>query len=106
MKRLLLTLLVLLLVAGCAAPLARVNGNRPTVKVFLDIEPDTAKVFLDDVYVGRAKQFALTAGGMDVTVGVHRLRLEEEGFITERLELIGAEGMAPIEVRMLPRPGE
>ena len=106
MKRLFVAVLAVLLLAACAVPLARINGNQRTVKVFLDVEPASAKVYLDGIYIGRAKKFSAAKGGLDLTAGVHLVRFEAEGYLAELIEVITADGMPPIEVRMLIKPGE
>ncbi len=97
-------LLLILLTAACAVPLARINQGRDTGQIDLDVEPTNAKVFLDGVYVGQASSFTAAAGGMKVVLGRHLLRFEAEGFMPETVEVIGGEEQPPIKVRLLEKP--
>ena len=104
MKRLLVALFLMGFLLACATPMTRINDHAPTVKVFLKVDPPAAKVFLDGYYVGQAKEFTAQDGGLALTAGVHVLRLEAEGYISETLELVSLEEMRPIEVHMLEKP--
>lgn len=104
MKRLGILFCVLILLAGCAVPLARINGGRPTVSVPLDVTPGEAKVFLDGDYIGCAERFTAERGGLALTYGVHELRLEAEGYLPELIEVISSAAMKPVTVRMLKKP--
>ncbi|MDP8222318.1 MAG: hypothetical protein P9L99_03080 [Candidatus Lernaella stagnicola] len=104
MKRFFLILILVAFLGGCATPLARINGNAPTKPVFLSVVPEDAKVFLDGMYVGRAKRFTEERGGLPLTAGAHRLRLEAEEFLNESIVLTAEQGTQKIEIRMLPRP--
>ncbi len=104
MKRLGIILCMLILLAGCAVPLARINGDRPTVSVSLDVTPGDAKVFLDGDYIGHAERFTAERGGLALTYGVHELRLEAEGYLPELFEVISAASMKPVTIRMLKKP--
>ena len=61
-------------------------------------------MFLDGIYVGRAERFTVEKGGLAVTAGAHRLRLEADDFLNEQVVVTAQERSATVEVRMLPRP--
>ena len=84
--------------------MSQINGDQPTATVNLDVDPPTAKVFLNGVYIGRASKFTGERGGLPLTHGMHLLRIEAEGYLTELIEVETTEGEATIEVRMLERP--
>jgi hypothetical protein len=106
MKRLLVAIFLLLFAASCAVPLARLNRDRPTVKLFLDVEPAQAHVYLDGIYVGHASSFNEARGGMPVVLGYHVLRFEADGYMPEAVEIIGGETQPTIKVRLLEKPEE
>lgn len=104
MRRIFWCLILLAALAACATPLGKINGDAPTVSVPLKITPDNAKVFLDGVYVGRAAAFTAEKGGLPLTAGGHRLRLEADHYQAELVEVISQPDMATLEIRLLPRP--
>lgn len=106
MKKIFFLLCIVTLLVSCGVPLSQINGNQPTVTVYLDVEPVDAKVFLDDIYIGRAKRFDEDHGGLPVTIGVHQIRLEAEGYLSERVDVTSTEERTTITVRMLTRPEE
>jgi hypothetical protein len=104
MRGLLCAVVISLLLASCAVPLARISGDRPTAKIYLAVEPANARVFLDGIYVGHASSFSEAAGGMKVVLGYHVLRFEADAYITETVEIVAGEAPSPIKVQLLDRP--
>jgi len=106
MKKLLVAILLLLFAVSCAVPLARINRDRPAVRLFLDVEPVQAHVYLDGIYVGHASSFTAAHGGMPVVLGYHLLRFEADGYMPESVEVIGGEAQPTIKVQLLEKPEE
>ncbi|MCL4233922.1 MAG: hypothetical protein KJ042_05345 [Deltaproteobacteria bacterium] len=87
----------LVALTACAVPLDQLNGDRPTTDYVLKVSPDDAKVYLDGRFIGRARRFAVTAGG-------HVLRFEHDDFQNETREVVAGRQPTVIDVRMLPKP--
>ncbi len=104
MKRTIVFILFLTLISACATPLAKINGDAPTATLVLLVEPPDAKVFLDGKYIGRAHRFTAEKGGLPLTAGAHRLRLEADDFLNELIVVTAQTRNEPIKVRMLPKP--
>jgi len=103
-RYLMVTLLLGAMLFGCATPLARINGDLPTKPIGLQIEPATAKVFLDDIYVGPATSYTMEQGGLPLTAGVHHLTFKAEGYMDETIAVSGVEESPTVSVRLLPKP--
>ena len=101
-------LLIVVLTCSCAVPLHKINGADPTRDVLIQCEPDNAKVFLDGVYVGRAKRFADAKHPLKVTVGVHVIEFELDEYQRELREVMTGRDQSTItlQMRLRPKPPE
>jgi hypothetical protein len=70
----------------------------------LAVQPPTAEVFLDGVLVGRAEEFTAAKGGLPLTAGGHLLRFEADECIPELIDVVVADKVTPVEVKLLLRP--
>ncbi len=95
---------VLIFCSCCAVPMARINADRSTTGVVLIVEPDSAKVFLGDRYIGHAADFNGINGRLELTRGGHVLRFEAKGFQNERVEVTTTAGPPTLRVKLLLRP--
>ncbi len=89
---------------GCAVPMSQINGDRAAKGVVLVVEPETAKVYLDGRYIGRATDFDGKPNKLELTRGGHVLKFKAEGFENERVEVAGMKDPTTLRVKMLPRP--
>lgn len=97
-------LITVLLVTGCAVPLSKINGDNPTGDVIIKCTPDDAQVYLDNIYVGKARRFSSAKRPLKVTVGAHVLKFELEGYMLEVKEVMTMEEHQTIELEMKLRP--
>lgn len=65
----------------------RVHYSEVTAEVKLEVTPDRAAVFVDDVFVGHAGEFSGVGRGMLVAPGKHRIKIALAGFQTFETEI-------------------
>ncbi|MBZ0270530.1 hypothetical protein K8I61_00725 [bacterium] len=101
MRRFLPLIFLSIFAAGCAMPFSA--PPRPAYgKLLLDVEPASARVWLDGDYMGRVERFA--GRGLMLAPGAHVLRLEHDDFASEKREVFAATEPTLVTIRMLPRP--
>ncbi len=83
MRHLFLLLSFLVFVASCAS--SRPSASQETGLLRLEIEPSDATIWVDDQYLGQANGWL--EGTLRVPVGVRRLELQAEGFMTQRFDI-------------------
>ncbi len=98
--------LCLFTASSCAVPMIHINSDRDVAGLALVIEPETAKVFLDDRYIGRAVDFNGAHNRLELTRGGHVLRFEADGFQNERVEATATQGPTTLRVKLLVRPAD
>jgi hypothetical protein len=75
---------------------------RDTATLRVRVEPDTARVSIDDRYVARAR--TLDAEPRALEAGEHLLTIEADGFFPHDLAVDLAPGETTVEVRLRPIP--
>ena len=97
-------LILIVAVAGCAVPLHRLNNEKSQGKVVLKIEPADTKVYLDNVYIGKARSFDDSAHPLVVDMGVHVLEFNRKGYMSELREVETVLGGQEITLEMRLHP--
>lgn len=80
-----LFLLVLIVVSGASCASSRPSARQETGLLRLEIEPSDAIIWVDEQYLGQANGWL--EGTLRVPVGVRRLELQAEGFMTQRFDI-------------------
>jgi hypothetical protein len=62
------------------------EGNTPEGYLRLEVEPDTAQVFVDGLYAGTVSDFR-RGGGRTLDAGPHRIEFRAEGYDSQSVEL-------------------
>ncbi len=84
---------------GCMGP-SDATGERATLRV--RVEPDSARVSIDDRYAARAR--ALDATPRAVATGEHLITIEADGYFPHDLEVDLPPGETTVEVRLRAIP--
>lgn len=99
-----LMVIMVFVISACAVPLSRINGDNETKDVIINCTPDNAKVFLDGVYIGKAKRFSTSKRPLKVIMGMHVLEFEEDGYQLELREIMTTPGVEVVKLKMKLRP--
>lgn len=88
-----------LLASGCIDPGA---GTADTATLRVRVEPDSARVSIDDRYVARARSLDTTPRAIEA--GEHFLTIEADGYFPHDLAVDLPPGETTVEVRLRPIP--
>jgi hypothetical protein len=101
-------LLILLLVipAACKHQFIQ-TGESNDGYLRLEVDPSNAKVYVDDIYVGIAKDFSgrdlrKTEKMLRVSSGHHILRFELDKYITQEREVYAGHSVQTVSLRLKP----
>jgi len=84
--------------------LSQINENNETRDVVIKCVPDDAKVYLDQIYIGKARRFSTAKRPLKVTVGTHVLEFEAKGYQHELREVMTTNEVLEIKLDMKLRP--
>jgi hypothetical protein len=82
----------------------RLSLDRPTGDIVILCTPENAKVFLDGIYIGRAKKFSSDRHPLRAALGAHVLKFELEKYQLELREVVTSETQTILKVEMQLRP--
>ena len=86
-----------LFAGGCASV-----TPRPTAQLRVVVEPDSARVYLNDRYAGNAR--VLDRRPTSLRTGIHFLTVQADGFFPHDVELALPEGLTTVRIALRPIP--
>ncbi|MDY6855387.1 MAG: PEGA domain-containing protein [Thermodesulfobacteriota bacterium] len=96
----LLSFILTLFLAGCGTPKESTFGvgNEGTLRIICS--PNSAKVFVDGVSMGKANRYDGDPGYIKLDSGTHRIEIRKEGYIPYTKEVYSSRSLQTIEVTL------
>lgn len=102
LKKALLTAALALAIGGASVGCAGGPRVQPRAQVRFLVEPDTARIYTDERFVGSARVLAVRPA--EFRAGPRRFSITAEGYFPHDVEVDLAPGTTTIELRLRPIP--